>query len=1582
MFQVYDRKTGKFRRSVSIDYEMLTVRFEDPIWIAGRPTPFSMNYQAPAREGRPNLRVYLRPLGTAKFHELQVKDGKIVPPKSWTGLYHLRVTAGLEGAESEYQVETAIEIRPANARGSISIFTRRNRRHFAAGELIPFQVLCRTRKNEPLPKGIEIRLVDETGKRHLSIPIRARLENGKPVPAELTSQQTKELKRGAYRLSIRVPGWTIAEQHLFVGTPKRKDAYKLVRHGDYYSAYPKVTFWNAPEKIRSHVAFSRAVGLNMFVDRLGHSGSGHLHEIDQRLENHDLVSRLQKDPRAVAPEKAVFDNRVLQTAATYGVNGIEQRGILLYMDAGLPVGTGFDKRSPRQMQKDIIKVTKQFDGYPAFRGWSWAANWWIDKRGERAAKDDNEKRAYKAAFKAAQEKGRWDPILETVSDRWINHAVKAERLFRTAMKKARSGSDAKSLKSAMTAPYRQPGMIPPLTFANADEVDLQFQAEQIQWPMISAHNVDFYKRPGKPAWGHPELWNDDGTGAQILSNLLQMLMRGADGVGQSGRTRGFGAFPPDPRSMGAGATSVHRTLYTWVGKHGPWLSKFDSHDPIVIPVSTRMMRLELGWKGVGGFYFTRLFEAYNACLRAHRPAQFIFAEDCAPDAFTKFQGVLIVSQTVEFDPQLAKALQRAKAAKVPIFADKSCRSELVKDYRRLDIAYTNVERDPHVLNDDSAFWRYRQYMQDHVSVLKKTFGSAVPVVAKCDNSEVLLTERRHKDVRVLFAVNDAHIPLGPGHLWRVGLAAGSRMPVVTSVRWNLPKNYAVVELFSGRKVDPSTALPLDLRTAPGRIFVAAPKDSPTLRKLKPRPTNEIFGARLRDLAVSPKGDTALVTAADWNRNLYAVDLKDGKLVSQAKAGHHFAYAPVATTRGFAVQGYDLTTAEGYHLYLTDGRLREDNDTSSPPTTLARRFALYGLPNRGVSWANSKTWQDPINNFAISPDGEWVASSGDLGLVVWSRQGRKLWSQDWWKDKRQRVRLVALDSRRLLTLNGFVATAYDAKSGRQLWHRELGKTGVLVGGVVSTDGKTVALKSTAEGGQLFVLRNGNVTTLSTSCDDSVLSPDGRFVAVVSERRLKVFDSTDGLLWSFTGDDILQHPRFSRKGDRIVVGSELGTLYVLAATGDVLLVKDMKALPRAEWLPGGDLLVATWMGHLQRLDGKYQTKWITRMQPDSVVTPEDLLARDKTPTTRVSNWGNAAAKSAALKPNLLGETPTLIEARCVPKTHGDPRPWHNKIDLLTDGEATPPSEPWLHWTDINYIDSGWRQKLVIQVDTFRTQFRLRGITMVEDPNHPESWLRDVRLQWWDASAATWKDGAYLLSNQATHTHWFQKPIEAAKFRFVSTGGGSWPVGNLRLGELVFHGENLGCSHPDVLANRPVAVLFDEKESDLKQMMAYGNHPFAFSYDDAYSGGKSVVLTKAGHTDPHWRPPFGHELPNWDFKIVENPKKPGEYRWLQFAWKSLSPKTTGITLRVGDRQTVTLNAGDATKLSGGKIVQYSKKVPAKWQIVRVDLWKLTGKEFRIRRLTLAARGGGAAFDQILLGRGENDITKFQKGTPKSKR
>jgi len=939
----------------------------------------------------------------------------------------------------------------------------------------------------------------------------------------------------------------------------------------------------------------------------------------------------------------------------------------------------------------------------------------------------------------------------------------------------------------------------------------------------------------------------------------------------------------------------------------------------------------------------------------------------------------------------------------------------------LGIGFDRVENDPHPWQDDTAYLRFQCYFLDHAAHLEKVLGETVAPIADCDNPEVLLSESVQGDVRVLWAINNTMTGPEPAHIWRVGLTITNRLPVVEEIQWRVGEGYEVFDLLTGCKLDAAKPLVADMRTFPASVFMAV-KDGlpPALARrrfalpvgVQPlgcedrlKPGLQQIGSHLRDLAISPDGKTAILSAANWDQNLFGVNLDDGTVRWQTKAGHHYAYAPQATSRGFAVQGFDLNSAEGYHLYLVgdDGRFE-------------RRFALYGLPKKATSWANAKQHTDPINNFAVSPDDTWVAGAGDLGLAVWSHAGDMQWSDDWWQKERKRVFLLAANPKTLVTMSGAVATGRDPHSSETLWQHQLGETGAFDGAVAGRDGKTIVLRSSAEGGRLFVLRDGrHINTLPTTFNEVAVSLDGRWVAVTDADGVKLFHSEGGLKWSMTAGDLLRYPRFSPDGQRIVVGSEIGTLYVLDVEGRELHHWDLGALPVARWLPQGDILVATWLGRLIRLDGDYRTLWSTVLRPDVEIQREQLLAADDTPTIRMKRWGNAATKLASLTPNLLAETNALIRAVHDPPAHGDPKPWHHDVNLLRDGDPAPPEsvssnpydgpprpskqedseestgsearrtaesrvsrnsktrseQPWLHWTDVNYIDSGWRKKITIEIDTFRTQVKVTGVTIVEDASHPESWQRDMRLEYWDPRNETWRDGPYLLSNQATHTHWFAEPIEAARFRFVTTGGGTWPYNNLRWGELVFHGEVLGASHPDVVAKRPVAVLFDEQETDLKSMMAYGGRPFAFKYDDARSGGKSIALTAAGDSAPHYRPPFGHTIPNWDFEIVKLPK-PGQYRWLEFSWKALSEKTGGITLHVGPGHQghLAVVAGEPAKFWISKTLRVADRPPRDWQTVRVDLWKEWGKDFLVRSLSIAALGGGAAFDRIRLARSAEDL------------
>ncbi len=1675
LFQVYDRTTGGLRRVVRADVEKVTVGFRSEVWTAGASVPVAVAVDAGERTVRPDFRPWLRPLNSPEFRELPVRDGGMVVPADAGGFYQLRVTPGRGGASDEYAVETVVEIRRPGARGSVAVFTPLNRMYYGQGERIPFSVAVRAEGGSPLPAAATVRLLD--GGRVLEEGV-VRLDPGKATRLTLPPTLTAALRPGSYLLSAEAPGLTPAPLPLVIGPGlRRRPTFHIVQHGDYHDSIPKGGLFEFPERLAAHLARSRKLGVNLFVDRLG-SPVGSLSSFGQTLTPDGLIARIKPDPRSPAPEKATFEGPLWQSVAAYGAFGIEEQGILLNMDAGLPVGTGFDPRRPQQFAEAITTVTAGLDGYPAFRGWSWAANWWIGKLGAEAAATPAQKAAYQAALQRARESGVWDPVLDQVSDVMVGHAVAAERQFRAVLSKVGPGK-----LSTMTGPYRAIGVIPPVTFQGADEVDLHYQGEQIQPPQVTPHEVDFSKRPGKRAWGHPELWNDDGTGGMINPTVLQMAMRGADGVGWSGNVPEWTTPGDDPRSGGPGAASTIRALTGLLKPYGPWLVTTRNADRVAIVVSSRMLRIDEMSK-IGGWYFDRLFEAYNACLYAHRPASFVFAEDATPHSLDGYRAVLVVGQRVELDPSLAAALAGATAAGVAVFRDGTCRPEAVPGLAPLGVAFDRLLEEPSAWQDDSAFARFPVFFMQQAAILRQVLGPVVPPVAGCNEPGVMLTERRSGEARFIWAVNNVPTGLDPGLAWRVGLLISQRMPLVTKLVLDADGR-AVYDIFALRRVT-GNEVEADLRSTPARLYaiLPAPIGGVTLRgpssvaagrafaweaavadaggkplraslpirirllgadgtvlaeefasanesgargslvmplnapagpvslevvdliagyaarlpvQVRSReiapppplagsaetpvpadataagsqsgaiaPAEDAFGPHFRSAAVAADGSTILLGAFNWDQNLYALDARTGAVRWRGRVGHHFAYAPAAAGGGFAVQGFDLSTAEGYHVY----RLAGDGQPE-------RRYALYGLPKRATNWATSQP-TDPINHFAAAPDGSWVASSGDLGLAVWDRDGKLLWSLDWWQTERKRVPVLAPDSDTLLVLDGTTATAYRARSGDRLWGVTPAGSGTLLGGVVSADGRTVALRGSGQGGRVFVLRGGKVIgTLPTSADAMALTPDGSAAIVTVGNQLRWYTAEGGLVWDFTGDDVLRGPAVAPDGRRLCVGSEIGTLYVLDDRGTILATPDLGALPTATWLPAGGLVAATWGGTVVGFDGGLTEVWRSRPRPTVADARPRLLAADPIPTSRRVGWGDAPGSPSSPAPNLLLETNALITAVSEPGALGDPRPWQNEVALLTDGKPAAPPRPWLTWTDVNMIDSGWRGKLALQVDTFRTQLRVTGVTIAEDPAHPESWLRDIRLQWWDTTAGSWRDGPYLLSATATHTHRFDRPLEAARFRLVSTGGGTWPAGNLRLGELVFRGEVLGCSHPDAVARRPVAVLFDERDEDLA-CLKYPGKPLEIRPSGAYAGGKCLALTDEGVVLPNWIPPFGHAVPNWDFEVAENPA-PGQFRYLQFAWKAASARTTGMSLLLGRSYPsggVAVIAGKYDWKEGVIAAEsVSPRPSAGWQVVRIDLFKLAKRPLRVQSIVLGSAGDGACFDQILLGRTPEDLDRLKR-------
>jgi hypothetical protein len=626
--------------------------------------------------------------------------------------------------------------------------------------------------------------------------------------------------------------------------------------------------------------------------------------------------------------------------------------------------------------------------------------------------------------------------------------------------------------------------------------------------------------------------------------------------------------------------------------------------------------------------------------------------------------------------------------------------------------------------------------------------------------------------------------------------------------------------------------------------------------------------------------------------------------------------------------------------------------------------LYGLPKRLVHRFVPAILNDRINNFAVAPDGSWVASAGDLGLAVWNADGKLLWKQDWWKKERHTATLAVQSDNKLIVIEGMLMTIYQATDGTRMWQQSLAPTGEVRSIKVSKDGHTIAIQTTTEGGRVFVQRDGKpLTTLITNSGTIDLSEDGSTVAVTEDNLLKLYSTISGLQWTFACDNTARCPRISPDGKQVAITSDLGSLYILNIDGTLQMEHDLGAVATTVWLRDNTLVAGTWEGTISWFANNTLVKSM-RIQPDPTITDmrDKLLKDDGAPTTRISEWSNAEAQAKPITPNLLADNKAII--RFVPSGNwGGEIALQQNANILYDGKADPPTDTWLGWHNVNqFAETSPFNYLLL--DFFNTQIKLTGITLVEDATHPESWLRDATLEYWNVTKEQWLPIMPLLSNSATHTHILPQPVEAARFRIVMPWG---LVGNLRLAEIVLHGETLGSSHPDVIAKKPLAVLFDENEDDM-QNLTYPGSPAKFILTGAYSGGRCIAIDADKQVAPIWRPPFGHVVPNWKFEIVEKPE-PGQYRWLQFAWKALDAKTTGITIRIDG---MAFNAGKPTNIMSVNPKKVADTPPTEWTTVRIDLWDYLKRPATIDMMAIAAEGGPAAFDHVVLGRSEGDLPK----------
>jgi hypothetical protein len=178
--------------------------------------------------------------------------------------------------------------------------------------------------------------------------------------------------------------------------------------------------------------------------------------------------------------------------------------------------------------------------------------------------------------------------------------------------------------------------------------------------------------------------------------------------------------------------------------------------------------------------------------------------------------------------------------------------------------------------------------------------------------------------------------------------------------------------------------------------------------------------------------------------------------------------------------------------------------------------------------------------------------------------------------------------------------------------------------------------------------------------------------------------------------------------------------------------------------------------------------------------------------------------------------------------------------------------------------------------------------------------------------------------------------------------------------------GCLEP-APAEQPLAVFEDQPE--FVANLTQGDGAATLLADDKFSGAASVKVTPGQKFNP--------TLPGLAVKIRQNPG-PGEYRYLQFAWKKQGGTRICLQLNhdgqwgpvAGNPGKFRYDAGAAEGESYGAALRVDANLPAAFVVVTRDLFADFG-EFTLDGLALSpADGEFALFDHIYLGHSPRDF------------
>lgn len=179
-------------------------------------------------------------------------------------------------------------------------------------------------------------------------------------------------------------------------------------------------------------------------------------------------------------------------------------------------------------------------------------------------------------------------------------------------------------------------------------------------------------------------------------------------------------------------------------------------------------------------------------------------------------------------------------------------------------------------------------------------------------------------------------------------------------------------------------------------------------------------------------------------------------------------------------------------------------------------------------------------------------------------------------------------------------------------------------------------------------------------------------------------------------------------------------------------------------------------------------------------------------------------------------------------------------------------------------------------------------------------------------------------------------------------------------------LAAPHP---SGASVLELMEDDAGRMARRMAGGDDTAQLGKsgawgEDCFSGNCSLKV--AGYQS------YRSNIPGWGFPVVEKPK-PGEYRYLRFAWKR--PQGNGIMVQLavsGGTDWGRYFAGQNT-VGFYPALQVNANPPREWEVITRDLYMDFGSvPFNLTGFAFVSMDGVALFDHVYLGRTIEDLDK----------